>query len=101
MAWRVTAMVGRCAAVGIKTSAKDVLLHESLRRKSVRTKRYRQADDFLYQIRRMPVRRLINRRSFIAGAAGLAVLRPRLGQATTSYPFTLGVASGCPRPDRV
>jgi len=49
----------------------------------------------------MPVRRLINRRSFIAGAAGLAVLRPRLGQATTSYPFTLGVASGCPRPDRV
>src|SRR5215469_4400522 len=30
MAWRVTAMVGRCAAVGMETSAKDVLLRQKL-----------------------------------------------------------------------
>jgi alkaline phosphatase D len=49
----------------------------------------------------MPFRRLINRRSFLAGAAGLAAFRPRLGRALPGYPFTLGVASGCPRPDGV
>src|SRR6516162_3652202 len=49
----------------------------------------------------MPLRRLINRRNFIAGAAGLTVLRPRLGRALQGYPFSLGVASGCPRPDGV
>ena len=49
----------------------------------------------------MPLRRLINRRSFITGAAGLAAFRPRLGRALQGYPFSLGVASGCPRPDGV
>ena len=49
----------------------------------------------------MPLRRLVNRRSFIAGAAGLAAFRPRLGRALQGYPFSLGIASGCPRPDGV
>ncbi|MCC7276008.1 MAG: alkaline phosphatase D family protein [Alphaproteobacteria bacterium] len=45
---------------------------------------------------------MISRRRLLAGAAALApfaILRG--GRAAAREPFTLGVASGCPRPDRV
>src|SRR5262249_61915264 len=56
---------------------------------------------FFSQMARIPPPYLITRRNFITGAAGLAVLRPRFSRAASNYPFTLGVASGCPRPDGV
>lgn len=44
----------------------------------------------------------ISRRRLLAGAAALAPLAVlRQGRAQSADPFTLGIASGCPRPDRL
>jgi alkaline phosphatase D len=43
----------------------------------------------------------MDRRFFMMAGAGVLVSAPALGAGQRSNPFTLGVASGCPRPDGV
>lgn len=45
---------------------------------------------------------MISRRRFLIGTSSLLTLTPTLGRGSVSnYPFTLGVASGCPRDTKI